>query len=598
MKQLYNSSFKLVNLLRNNLDQYLRIRAKLRFNYERLIVEEPLFSFSNAFDQKLWEECYEKPVGWIEIESHFLQEQKQSTLHLRSLRSLLISFLDEGSTLFQLLLRHLPDEKFSYNLSIYAAILLRKRENLNSISENINSCSRAFNLLQNAIIIEPFKGFGYFVMAQWTLKDNNPLLSIYWALTALNVKEPFPAASDFLKSVSRDISVSPSFLHNRDDLLNCQLLQMASHSLIGLITGSSHLKHLDQLSHSQVLSVADCDMKMLKYSCIIIWLIIGMFPNDQISPLQSCLLAKLFQVHSQFLLEPEIRKVFLAFSSNPKYYKLFSGKNLEIMKKINNFTFESFNNLLKKLLKIERKLLKLTSEIYLDFVIYGSDASDDDVNIDNTTPENPEASTVYNTSNSALDTDTIIVSASEAIHIGTQIDLISLFLRIELFSVSSDEINLKFHHEKVQRTERSVKLLTHQFLSTQIKTLESSLEPSHLPWTIPDYQSLLRHFPKIRKLITSRQCKIVITLPVLQELDFDKNRGGECRDIIRFLNELVETSDPSLRILEAQTSLTHVQSVKYFYENESKDVRIIISDETREKEYNFVQKTNLFKEIK
>lgn len=597
---MYNSGFKLVNLPRNNLDEYLRIRTKLRCNYERLIVEESGFAFLNGFDQKLWEECYEKPVGWIE--SHFEQQrqrnqaahqQPQSTLHLRALRSLLVSFLDEGSTLFQLLLRCLADEKFSFNLSVYTAILLRKRENLNYSGLGIgSSCSRAFNLLQNAIIIEPFKGFGYFVMAQWTLKDNDPLLSIYWALTALNVKEPFPSALDFLKNVSREIVVSPSFLNvsSRSDLLNSQLLQMASHALLSLITGSSHLKHLDQLSHSQVSSAgaAFCDVKMLKYSCIIIWLIIGMFEKkskDQISPFQSCLLAKLFQVHAEFILEPEIRKVFLAFSSNSKYSKLFSGNNYEILKKINNFAFESLNNLLMKLLKMERKLLRLDKEIYLDFIIYSTDNTD-------------------------TMADTMDVSLLEP---SPSSDIISLFLRIGLLSVSGDEVNLKSHHEKIERAERSVKLLTHQFLSTQLKSLESSIEPSHLPWTIPDYPSLLRHFARIKKLITNRQCKIVITLPVLQELDFDKNYKIECREIIRFLNELVEKSDPSLKILEARGGtegsgggnefrslrakfeMEHVKSVKYFYENESKDVRIVISE--NENDYNFVAKCNLFKEI-
>ena len=569
----------MVNLPRNNLDDYLRIRTKLRCNYERLIIEESEFSLSNEFDKKLWEECYEKPIGWIE--THIEQQEKHTRgiLHLRSLRSLLISFLDEGTTLFQLLLRSLNDEKFTFNLSIYTAILLRKRENLSITSQEQ---SRAFSLLQEAITNDPFKGFGYFVMAQWTLKDKDPLLSIYWALTACNVKEPFPASFDFLKTVAKSLVISPSFLNvsTQFDTLNCQLLQMASHAIVNLMTGSSHLKHLDQLSHSQV-SVKDCDVKSLKYSCIIIWLILGMFKqksSEQVSPLQSCLLAKLFQVHSEFISEPEIRKVFLAFSSNSKYYKLFSGKNHEILKKINSLTFESLNNLLLKLIKIDRNILKLDREIYLDFVLYSINDEDED--------------------------------NSNSLNAHSSFDIVNLFLKIELLSVLDDEIILKSQYEKIQQTERSIKLLTHQFLSTQVKTLESSIEPSHLPWTIPTYSILLRQFEKIKNSISNRECKIIVTLPVLQELDLDKTKFAECRDIIRYLNGLVESSNPYIQLLEAhgnnntsefvsyrrKLEIEHVKGVKYFYENVSKNVKIIIGNES-ESSYYFVPKPNLFKEL-
>ena len=510
---------------------------------------------------------------------------------MRSLRSLLISFLDEGSTLFQLLLRSLPDDKFTFNITIYTAILLRKREGLSPIS-SINN-SRAFNLLQDAIKFDPFKGFGYFVMAQWTLKDNDPLLSIYWAVTACNVNEPFPESFGFLKNLARKIVVSPSFLNvsNQSDLLNCQLLQMASHALLSLMTGSSHLKHLDQLSHSKV---SKCDVKMLKYSCIIIWLIAGMFfkeSNEQVSLLKSCLLAKLFQVHSEFLNEPEIRKVFLAFSSNPKYYKLFSGKNYEILKKINNYTFESLNNLLMRLLKMENNELRLDKEIYLDFIIYSN-------GIENDTDDYDETIVERDTSSSS--------------------DLINLFLKIGLFYPSSssedDEIILKYSHEKIQKTERSMKLLTHQFLTTQLKTLESSIEPTHLPWTIPNYFCLLRYFSRIKKLVANRECKILVTFPVLQTLDLDKTKRSECREIIRYLNELVESSNPYVKVLEARIDesiefggfrrkleIEHVKSVKYFYENISKNVKVVIGSENERDsdifEYNFIPKTNLFKEL-
>ena len=591
LKQLYNSGFKLVNLPRNNLNEYLRIRTKLRCTYERLIIEESNFSLSNSFDNKLWEECYEKPIEWIE--THFDQKHKANNLHLRSLRSLFISFLDEGTSLFQLLLRCLPDDKFTFNFTIYMAILLRKRESLNSNVFLEQSYSRAFGLLQEAIMMEPFKGFGYFVMAQWTLKDSDPLLSMYWALTACNVKEPYNSSMEFLKNLARNMVTSPSFLNGskQSDLLNCQLLQMAAHALLSLMTGHSHLKHLDQLSHSQIQS-KNCNIKMLKYSCISLWLILGMRSDpssklaetcfEQVSPLHSCILAKLFQVHSEFLHEPEIRKVFLAFSSNPKYYLLFSGKNYEIIQKINTFTFDSLNNLLKKLLKMDKEEVELEKEVYIDFIIYNTD----------------DAQNIHGSNND-------IVS------------VIDLFLKIGLLYDNSDEIIIKASHEKNQKAERSMKLLTHQFLTTQLKALESTQEPSHLPWTIPNYCTLVRYFGKIKKLITNKECKILITWPVLQELDLDKNKRTECREIIRYLNGLVEASNPYIKVLDVhkeefkvscpyityrrKLEVEHVNSVKYFYENVSKNVKIIVACtfdvDAAISEYDIIPETNLFKDI-
>ena len=113
-------------------------------------------------------------------------------------------------------------------------------------------------------------------MAQWTLKDSDQLLSMYWALTACNVKEPYNSSMEFLKNLARNIVTSSVVLNgsNQSDLLNCQLLYKWLHMLfLSLMTGHSHLKHLDQLSHSQN-TIKELQYKMLKYSCISLWLIL------------------------------------------------------------------------------------------------------------------------------------------------------------------------------------------------------------------------------------------------------------------------------------------------------------------------------------
>ena len=363
-KQLYNSGFKLINLNQNGLDQYFRIRSKLRCTYERLLIEETEFSSVNEFEVKLWEECYDKPINWIQNHLETVKSKTNmaiNTIHLRRLRSVLISFLDEGSTFFQLLLRSDKIIKnFRYKISIYASILLRKRENLSFALKSF----RAFNLLQDTITFEPFKGFGYLILAQWTLEDGDELLSMYWALISFNVLEKEEKAIEFLKRLSRSLTTSPSFnSFKEDDIVSSQLLQMATHALLSQLTGTSHLKHLDQLSHFQLRNLDKIDIKSLKYSITILWIILGTFnqqvqeqEQEQVSQLQTCILAKLFQVHSAFINNSSITSVLLAFASNEKYSKLFTGNNYKTMIKINSFSYECLNNLLKKLLEIDNEL--------------------------------------------------------------------------------------------------------------------------------------------------------------------------------------------------------------------------------------------------
>lgn len=554
LKTLYKTGLKLVNLSHDDLDCYFRIRSKLRSTYERLIVEEADFALKNNFDSKLWTECFEKPINWIEDEFEAL---KYNNLHLRSLRSLLVSFLDEGSTLFQLLLR-LPHDKFTYNLSIYAAILLRKRENLSSSKLQ----ARAFNLLQEAITLEPSRSLGYFVLAQWTEKDGDNLLAMYWALISCNAgadagSDDSSAALEFLKCLSRKLSISPSFSRhgNNCDLLNGQILQMASHTILSQLTGTSHLKHVDQLSHSQVKQCANSDdLKALKYNCAILWMILGMKSslfthcNGEVSPIQSCLLAKLFQIHLEFIEEEAIFNIFIAFSTNPHYSTLFTGRNYETLSKINKFAFESLNKLLTRILE-SKKVEHVSSNVYVDYLMLKTFAELEQVN------------------------------------------LFQYFLELNLFHRNSDgTFSLFLAHQKDKQRERSMKLLTHKFLTSQLESLEATIEPVHLPWTIPDYPALIGQFPKIKKSVQNRTIRLLITLPLLQELDLDKNKSSNCREIIRFLHERVNSSDPCIKLLEVEgdnstispnfresLSQSHVNSVKQFYETESKEIIVLSS---------------------
>lgn len=548
-KQLYNSGFKLVNL-KGGLDQYFRIRSKLRCTYERLLIEETEFSLANRFDAKLWDECYEKPINWIQSHLEIASGSKSSMIHMRRLRSILVTLLDEGSTFFHLLLR---SDKiiacFHYRISIYSAILLRKRE-------KFSNSFRAFNLLQDAITSEPFKGFGYLILAQWALEDGDELLAMYWALISFNVLEKEEKALEFLKTLSRNLVVSPSFtLFKEDDVIVGQLFQMATHALLSQLTGSSHLKHLDQLSHSQLKNLDRVNFKTLKYLIIILWIILGMFEDQkgQVTQVQSCILAKLFQVHSTFISNSSITSILFAFASNEKYSKLFTGNNYKTIMKINIFAYESLNLLLKKLLKIDTRL---NEQVYLDYLVLESFSKGHE-------------------------------------KFGS---LIEYFLENGLYFKKSDndEIQIISTYEKIKKTERSMKLLTHRFLSTQIESIQATIEPTHLPWTIPDYPTLLKQFPKMRKSVLSREIRVFITLAVLQELDLDKSLR-EIREIIRFLHERIDSNDPCIKLESGKTEtpdnqndyfvnyrqklkMTHLRSVKLFVNNETSNVKIICYD--------------------
>jgi hypothetical protein len=244
--------------LNAGLDDFLAVRSKLRCTLERLIVEEQAFAFANSFQLKLWEEIYEKPVGWIQDHlEKSLEKTSCNTLHLKKLQSIQILFLDEGSTLFQLLLR-IPSSPFKYSFSIYAASLLRKRERLSKSTH-----SRSFALLQDAIICEPENGHGYYILGQWTQPEGDHLLAMYWGLVAVNTSNPYNSL-EFLKELSHSVAISPSFQQTNQDL-SSELLQMAAHALLSQLTGRSHLKHLDQLSHSQIKTKTTCtDIKSLK----------------------------------------------------------------------------------------------------------------------------------------------------------------------------------------------------------------------------------------------------------------------------------------------------------------------------------------------
>lgn len=557
-KQLYNSGFKLINLNQKGLDQYFRIRSKLRCTYERLLIEEAEFSSINEFEVKLWEECYDKPVKWIENELETTVKSKTkmtiNRIHLRRLRSVLVSLLDEGSAFFQSLLR--SDKivtKFRYKISIYASILLRKRENSSSALKSF----RAFNLLQDAITFEPFKGFGFLVLAKWTLEDGDELLSMYWALISLNVLEREEKAVEFLKTFSRNLATSPSFTSFKgdDEVIISQLLQMATHALLSQLSGTSHLKHLDQLSHFQLRNLDKFSkFKSLKYLITSLWMILGTFnEQEQVSQVQTCILAKLFQVHDAFITESSITRVLLAFASNEKYSRLFTGNNYKTMMKINVFSYETLNNLLKKLLEIDTQL---NEQVYYDFIYL----------------------------NSSFSTDSHGSSC-----------LIDYFIEKGLYYRKGDKIEFISTYEKIKKTERSMKLLTHRFLSTQLESIEAKIEPTHLPWTIPDYPTLLKQFSRIRKLILSREIRVLITLSLLQELDLDKSHHREIRDIIRFLHERIDSNDPCIKLengkpefhaidmnpysdYRQKLKMSHLRSVKLFVNNENSNVKIICSD--------------------
>ena len=138
-----------------------------------------------------------------------------------------------------------------------------------------------------------------------------------------------------------------------------------------------------------------------------------------------------------------------------------------------------------------------------------------------------------------------------------------------------------------------MKLLTHQFLSTQLESIESKIEPKHLPWTIPDYLTLYQQFEQLRTLILSREIRVLITLPVLQELDLDKSRR-EIREIIRFLHERIDSNDPFVKLHEKideddgsndhfynyrqQLKMTHLMIVKVIVSTETSNVKIVCSD--------------------
>lgn len=525
LKTLYNSGYKLINL-NSGLDTFFTVRSKLRCTLERLIVEEPAFSFANSFQLKLWEEVYEKPVKWIQDHLEKSSGKTSSSLHLRRLRSILVAFLDEGSTLFQLLLRVPNVTLFSYHFSIYAAILLRKRERL-SVSLN---AERSFTLLQDAIVCEPENGYGYFILAQWVKFDGDNLLAIYWALISINTGIPYNSL-EFLKELSREIAVSPSFSNSKSDLSR-ELLQMASHALLSQLTGRSHLKHLDQLSHSQI-SLENADIKSLKYSCISLWLILGINKQSIVTQVQSCLLAKLFQLHNVFWSVPSIRSVFLAFASNPLYSALFTSNNYKSLEKLNNLAYERLNVLLKSILISND--LDLNNQVYIDY--------------------------------------SMLQSFANLQSLGSIIDY---FIEQQLYVRVDDEVLLACSYEKTQKTERSMKLLTHRFLSTQLETLEATLDPLHVPWTIPDFPCLLRHFSKIRRSVLARDMRIVVTATVLAELDFDKMRNGQAREIIRFLHERLDINDPCIKIMENghKNQITALKELTVSYE----DCRIVVLD--------------------
>ena len=582
LKQLYKSGFRLINLT-DGLDEYFRIRSKLRCTYERFLIEESDFSLANNFETKLWEECYEKPINWIQshLETVSSKSLAVNTINLRRLKNVLISLLDEGSTFFQLLLR--SDKiitKFRYKILIYSSILLRKRENL------LLKSRRAFNLLQEAITFEPFRGFGYFILAQWTLEDGDELLAIYWALISFNVSEDKQEkALEFIKSISSKLAISPSFSKVDDDcdndLIVPHLLQMVSHALLGQLTGNSHLKHLDQLSHSQLKNLDKTNLKSLKYLISILWITLGMFNNPnqqkqenlQVSSAQTCILAKLFQVHIAFIENEAITGVLFAFCSNEMYSRLFTGNNYKIISKINNFAYETLNNLLKKLLVIDTTVIY--EKVYFGYFVLETFSDFE--------PKN----------------------------------LIEYFIEKGLYHQKTDneEIQLISVYEKSKKTERSMKLLTHQFLTTKLQNIESKIEPKHLPWTIPDYQTLLRQFQRIAKLILSRQIRILITLSLLQELDLDKSQR-EIREIIRFLHERIDSNDPCIKLENGKTELfdnemlfinssyrhklklNHWRAVENFIKTEKSNVKIICSDSQSE-EYltRTINKDQIFYEI-
>ena len=140
--------------------------------------------------------------------------------------------------------------------------------------------------------------------------------------------------------------------------------------------------------------------------------------------------------------------------------------------------------------------------------------------------------------------------------------LIDYFLKMGLYyRDDTGLIILTSLHEKAKKNERSMKLLTHRLLTSKLESLEATVEPHHLPWTIPDYPALLSNFSKIKRAILEREARIIITLSILQELDADKMIKPITRDIIRFLHERVEAKDPCVR-LQSSDELPNFQPHK------------------------------------
>jgi hypothetical protein len=515
----------------------------------------------------LWEECYSKPISWLE---GALSTSTVSIDRLAHFRNLILALVDEGATFYQLLLRNRPD----YAFLVYSAILLEKREKFvpfhklpGQLNYN-NPCRRSFALLQEAITMDPFKGFGYGVLAQWARDDGDLLLAIYWALIGANVPEgESEKCLQFLKQLAKDFAVSPSQRADADSFeIGSQVIQMALHTFLSQLTGKSHLKYLDQLSHSKLSAAPTADPKILKYSCDVLWMILGMekglfASTTDICPVRTCLLAKLFQINCKFLAsDPHVKQSFIAFATNPNYSRLFTGNNYEIIRKINPFAFDSLNSLLQEIART------CTIRNSLPSVDANNESSSDELYFDDSLEEVVQKS--QKTAPPAY-TDYLMLESFQYDRNDEECnddDLIEFFIRSNLLIRRSGDSSLVLtaQQDKWKKSLHSMKLMTSHFLRTQLEMAESMELQDRLAWTVPDYPSLLRDLEKIQAAVLDRKVRIIISFAILNSLDLDKSNRPESRNAIRFLAERLEAKDLSIRFQPApnNSKSSHFQCVK------------------------------------
>lgn len=578
-----NNTFKLVSVLRNtlnftdknnlngssttSLNTYVTLRNALRCMYERLLVEESVFSLSASLHLNLWQNCYADPIE--SLESVFSPKDggfsgsKINLNELAVIKSFLVAFIDEGIQFYRLLLKCFTTEaetenvngitsnQLRYDFLINLATLMRKREILTTSQSNNFNNSNSFILIQEAITSSPLCGRGYLKLSEWAKEDGDTILSFYWGLLSLSADTPDPNSKAFLIALSKQIVTSPSFYKKptkadieksasttttTTHIVEDQICQMMAHCLL------NRTSHLDQLYHSQLPIDDHMDFKSIKYVTDSLWILVGnqeIFPNPQVNPLQTCLLGKLFHLHEKFYKSPLLFSSLLAFPANPQYSRLFSGENYEIIKKINPSVIEKLNSLL---------ILILSDKInFSDCANVTSTSTSTSTNTNNHYAHTPHD--VY---------DYLMIANFKSYRSAPQVTfkaLIEHFLEIGLYTkdTNNETIQLKGKYEKSMKIEKSMKLLTQRLLESRIESLEETTQTQtpidpNIPWTILDFTALISQFGDFKKSIKSRTGRFIISFTILEELDAKKNFDQQVRDVIRYLFDRVKLNDPSIRL--------------------------------------------------